>query len=239
MSISCIFLQDMKDDMNALFNAHTSQGRKDSPHVGLASSVLPEAHCSQIGASSNYVQKDGHQWYVLRVTYNRTAKAYDIISDANVQLYVPMHYVVKNEIGKKRRILKPLLPNLIFVYATRDVVETIIKKKEGEPTVIKYYLDKTKLLESNGKHPPLTISFAAMMNFIKATGTNSDHIRIVSSEQCRYKSGDLVRVTCGEFEGTKGRVARIAGQQRVVVKITGLCLVATAYIPTDFIEIIK
>ena len=57
----------------------------------------------------------------------------------------------------------------------------------------------------------------------------------MSSEQCHYKSGDIVKVIAGEFEGVTGKVARIAGQQRVVVEISGLCLVATAYIPTDFI----
>ena len=36
-----------------------------------------------------------------------------------------------------------------------------------------------------------------------------------------------------------GKVARIAGQQRIVVEISGLCLVATAYIPTDIIKIVK
>lgn len=97
------------------------------------------------------------------------------------------------------------------------------------------HIDKTKPLEENGKHPPLTIPFAAMTNFIKATSTNNDHVRIVSSEQCHYKSGDIVKVIAGEFEGVTGKVARIAGQQRVVVEISGLCLVATAYIPTDFI----
>ena len=54
-----------------------------------------------------------------------------------------------------------------------------------------------------------------------------------------YKSGDIVKVIDGEFKGVTGRVARIAGQQRVVVEISGLCLVATAYIPTDFIKFIK
>ena len=43
----------------------------------------------------------------------------------------------------------------------------------------------------------------------------------------------------GDFKGVVGKVARIAGQQRIVVEISGLCLVATAYIPTDFIEIVK
>lgn len=94
-------------------------------------------------------------------------------------------------------------------------------------------------MEENGKHPPLTIPFTTMINFIKATSTDSEHVRIVSSEQCHYKSGDMVKVIDGEFEGVTGKVARIAGQQRVVVEISGLCLVATAYIPNGFLETVQ
>ena len=108
-----------------------------------------------------------------------------------------------------------------------------------ETSILKFYLDKTKSLEENGKHPPLTIPFSAMTNFIKATSTNSEHVRIVSPEQCHYKNGDMVKIIDGEFKGVTGKVARIAGQQRVVVEISGLCLVATAYIPTDFIKVIR
>ncbi|WP_293540779.1 UpxY family transcription antiterminator [Prevotella sp.] len=225
--------------MNALINAHTHRDRSRSPHVGLTSNVLPEAQSLQTGVSSDYIQEANHEWFVLRVTYNRTQKACDIISTANVQSYMPMHYVVKKEIGKKKRILQPLLPNLFFVYTTREAANAIIKKKGDEPSILKFYLDKTKPLEENGKHPPLTIPFAAMINFIKATSTDSEHVRIVAPEQCHYKSGDLVKVIGGEFEGVTGKVARIAGQQRVVVEITGLCLVATAYIPTNLIKELK
>ena len=99
-------------------------------------------------------------------------------------------------------------------------------------------LDKTKPLEENGKHPPLTIPFSAMTNFIKATSTNSEHVRIVSPEQCHYKNGDIVKIIDGEFKGVTGKVARIAGQQRVVVEIAGVCMVATAYIPSIFIKVV-
>ena len=239
MSIIADLTPDIRNDMNALLNAHTPRGRNRSPHVGLTSNVLPEAQRSQTGVSSDYVQKANHEWFVLRVTYNRTQKAYSIISTSDVQSYMPMHYVIKKEIGKKKRMLQPLLPNLFFVYATRETVNSIIKKKGEETSVLKFYLDKTKPLEDNGKHPPLTIPFTSMTNFIKATSTDSEHVRIVSAEQCHYKSGDIVKVIDGEFKGVTGRVARIAGQQRVVVEISGLCLVATAYIPTDFIKFIK
>lgn len=40
-------------------------------------------------------------------------------------------------------------------------------------------------------------------------------------------------------EGVTGKVARISGQQRVVVEISGLCLVATAYIPNGFLETVQ
>lgn len=239
MSIIADLTSDIRNDMNALLNAHTHRGRSRSPHVGLTSNVLPEAQRSQTGVSSDYVQKANHEWFVLRVTYNRTQKAYSIVSTSDVQSYMPMHYVIKKEIGKKKRMLQPLLPNLFFVYATRETVNSIIKKKSEETSVLKFYLDKTKPLEDNGKHPPLTIPFTSMTNFIKATSTDSEHVRIVSAEQCHYKSGDIVKVIDGEFKGVTGRVARIAGQQRVVVEISGLCLVATAYIPTDFIKFIK
>ena len=238
MSIIADLTSDIKNDMNALLNAHTPKGRSKSPHVGLTSNVLPEAQRSQTGVSSDYVQKANHEWFVLRVTYNRTQKACDIISTANVQSYMPMHYIIKKEIGKKR-ILQPLLPNLFFVYATRETVNSIIKKKGEETSVLKFYLDKTKPLEDNGKHPPLTIPFTSMTNFIKATSTDSEHVRIVSAEQCHYRSGDIVKVIDGEFKGVTGRVARIAGQQRVVVEISGLCLVATAYIPNGFLETVQ
>ena len=224
--------------MNALINAHTHRGRSRSPYAGLTSNVLPEAQRSHTGVSSDYVQKANHEWFVLRVTYNRTQKAHGIISTSDVQSYMPMHYVIKNEIGKKKkRILQPLLPNLLFVYATREAVNSIIKKKDEDTPILKYYLDKTRPKETNGKHPPLTIPFDAMTNFIKATSTESDHVRIVSNEQCHYKSGDIVKVIDGEFKGVTGRVARIAGQQRGVVEIAGLCMVATAYIPSAFLEV--
>ena len=38
-------------------------------------------------------------------------------------------------------------------------------------------------------------------------------------------------ITEGEFMGIHGRVARIAGQQRVVMELFDGCLVATAYVP--------
>ena len=115
--------------MNALINAHTHRGRSRSPYVGLTSNVLPEAQRSHTGVSSDYVQKANHEWFVLRVTYNRTQKAHGIISTSDVQSYMPMHYVIKKEIGKKKRILQPLLPNL-FLYTPPEKLQMPLSRKK-------------------------------------------------------------------------------------------------------------
>jgi transcription antitermination factor NusG len=41
----------------------------------------------------------------------------------------------------------------------------------------------------------------------------------------------------GPFKGVEGRVARVAGQQRVVISLTDVGLVSTAYIPTAFLRV--
>lgn len=57
----------------------------------------------------------------------------------------------------------------------------------------------------------------------------------------RYKTQTLrfPLITEGKFKDIHGRVARIAGQQRVVVELFEGYLVATAYIPKDAIKIIN
>ena len=77
-----------------------------------------------------------------------------------------------------------------------------------------------------------------MQNFIRVTSIDNEHVKLVKPENCHYKSGDMVRVIAGDFKGVEGRVARTAGQQRVIVQLQGLCLIATAYIPTGCLEII-
>ena len=232
--------KDIEADMNALLNAHTTRGCDSPPHIGFASNVPPEAQSSDTGVSSEYAQKEGYSWFVLRATYNRVNAATAKAKNEGITTYVPMHYMQKMIVGKKKRILQPLLPNILFIYATREQADGFVKKTVDEPTsFIKYYLNRTLPPEANGKNPPLTIPYEAMINFIKATSTDSAHVRIVTAEQCHYKTGDTVRVIAGEFQGVTGKVARIAGQQRIVVEISGLCLVATAYIPSDFIEIFE
>ncbi len=228
--------------MDALLNADTRRGGNNPSSAGLTSSISPEvqgqeAKNSQTGVSSNCVPKGKKQWFVLRATYGRTEKALSYLQAKNVETYLPMHYVVKMIKGNRKLIKEPLLPNIIFAYMTREKTYEFVKKPALTASWIKYYTDKTKPVEpETGKNPPVIIPDNEMTNFIKLTSVNSEHIMVLPPKRCHFKKDDLVRIIEGPFTGVVGRVGRAAGQQRVFVVLEGLCNVATAYIPNDFIQ---
>lgn len=227
--------------MDTLSNVNTRRGGTKPPNAGLTSNVIPttqtpnSSKSSDAGVSSSYVQKENHSWFVLRVTYNRVETEIDTLK-AEMDVYLPKCYVIKQIAGKKQRVLQPLLPNLVFVYSTQEAIEHLFKNNP-KLSHFHFYRDHTRSVNpSDGYHSPVTIPFNEMMNFIRLTSIKNEHIQVVEPEKCHYKSGEKVRIINGDFAGVEGYVARVSGQQRVVVSIEGLCIVATAYIPGAFLE---
>ena len=104
--------------------------------------------------------------------------------------------------------------------------------------LLSYYFDHTIHRQDNSdRNPPLTIQDDAMNNFIRLTSIKNHHILPVTSNNIQFKLGDNVVVTKGEFKGIRGRVVRIAGQQRVIVELFAGCLVATAYVPKEAMKL--
>ena len=223
--------------MNTLSNVNKKREEySPSSNAGLTSDVSLKNRSLPDGVSVEYAPDPKKKWFVLRVTYGREFKAYNFITGDGTEAYLPVRYVMKLCNGKKKRILASLLPNFLFVYATPEKVETYVKHTP-ELHFLTYYYNHFRVGES-GKNPPLTVSYQDMMNFIRVTSIRNEHVRLVESQHCHYKSGDRVRIIDGDFAGIEGRVARVAGQQRVVIELPGVCLVATAYIPTPFIELV-
>ena len=66
-----------------------------------------------------------------------------------------------------------------------------------------------------------------------------DDIVITSGEVNKFKESQSVRITEGEFKGVTGKVARYKNHQRVGIIIECVLTICTAYIPSNFMEIIK
>ncbi len=173
------------------------------------------------------------KWYVLRASYGREDKAADYIVADGTYVYIAKRYTRKVVNGKQKKVLESLIPNLLFVYTTESKIEEYVRRTPALSYLTYYYNHFAH--DETGKNPPLTIPCKEMENFILATSNNSEHLRFVNESQCHYKVGGTVVIIDGPFKGVEGRVARVAGQQRVVVSLAGVGLISTAYIPTAFI----
>ena len=209
-------------------------GRTGAANEGI--SIIPKATNKQTGVSVEYVPDPNKDWYVLRASYGRERRAYEYMIEDGTYSYLPTHLVYKIKDEKRVCTEEVLVPNIIFVYTTREKADEYIKQT-AQLSFLTYYYDHFST--ENGKNPPMVVPDGEMRNFMLATSTESEHVRLVKPGQCHFKSGDPVRVIGGPFCGVEGRVARLAGQQRVIVAISGLCSIATAYIPSAFIETIE
>lgn len=222
----------------SLYNGQPSDTGSSCPSAGLTSRTPSTSEDTRNGVSVENVPVGNKQWFVLRVSYGRIDKAKTFVEAKGIECYVPLRYKEVRKQGKKRIISTPLLPSFIFVYATAEQVEALLHDNKvvsnESRALLSYYFDHTIHCQNNpDRNPPLIIRDEAMNNFIRLTSIKNPHIIPVTSNNTQFKLGDNVVVTEGEFKGVHGRVARIAGQQRVVVELFDGCLVATAYVPKE------
>ena len=220
--------------MSTLSNVETGRGQAKPPGVRVAPETIPEAKSSQAGVSVRYVPTPGKKWYVLRASYGREDKAKDYIVEDGTFVYIAKRYTRKTVNGKQKKVLETLIPNLLFVYTTEDKAEEYIKNTPAL-SFLTYYYNHFEI-DDDQKNPPLTVSRKEMENFIVATCNKSEHLKFVDETQCHFKGGETVKVVDGLFKGAEGRVARVSGQQRVVISLSSIGLISTAYIPTAFIR---
>lgn len=190
-------------------------------------------------AQERFCKDPDKHWFVLRITYGRVLKAHNVLStQESIEVYMPVRYTIRNINGRNRRVTTPMLHSLLFVYSKLETIDHIVnvyQRQDQYKKLISFYFDHFRT-KNDGKNIPLIIPYNAMMNFIRITSIDNEHIRLIHPDQCHYRNGDLVRIIEGDFKGIVGRVARVAGQQRVVVELDGICMVTTAYIPSAFIK---
>lgn len=222
----------------SLYNGQPSDTGLSCPSAGLTSRTPSISDDVRNGVSVENVSAGNKLWFVLRVSYGRIIKAKAFVEAKGLKCYVPLRYKEVRKQGKKRIIPTALLPSLIFVHASAEQVETLLHDNKivanESRALLSYYFDHTIHLQDNpNRNPPLTIQDEVMNNFIRLTSIKNPHIIPVTSNNIQFKLGDNVVVMEGEFKGVHGRVARIAGQQRVIVELFDECLVATAYVPKE------
>lgn len=231
--------------MKASSDANT-YGDICSSHIGLTSSVLPEAKmpnsgkCSQTGVSTRNVplrtskQGNSPHWFALRTTYGREKKAYEYIVSHNGTAFYPTITTEKVINGKKKRVEISRLPNILFAYGTEEDVKFFVYDNVNLP-YLRFYYKHTHSCAHIMKTPMIVPDNQIRSLQIICEKEGSDTL-ILQEEVEKFQKGEKVRIIEGDFIGVTGIVARYHGQQRVGLVIEGLLTAVTAYIPTAFLE---
>lgn len=219
-----------------------SGGGSTSPCTGFASDVLPEvlgltAENSQTGVSTKNAllkTKIIPHWYVLRATYGQEKKAYDYLVSRKVKAFYPTMRVMKEVKGKRIYVVESRIPNLLFVFGTEEEIKTYVYDNVNLPFLRFYY--RYFFVNHKTEKTPMIVPDRQMENLMIICASESDNIVFSSESIKKFEEGKLVRVIEGPFKGVIGRVAKYKKQQRVGITIDSIGTMATAYVPSDFLE---
>ena len=246
---------DMKIADNASIDDNTNGDGESAPRTGLTPDALPEvqepvwAENLQSGVSTRNAlsgstlktikrkPKDGSHWYALRVTYGREKKVYDYLFGKHVEAYYPTIKTVKEVDGKRKTVEESRLPNILFARGTEEEIKSFVYDNVNLPHLRFYYRhfhEGARLIKK-----PLIVPDYQIEGLKIICASEAEDVVIVPQAIQKFQTGQTVRVIDGVFTGVIGKVARYHGQQRVAIFIDGLLTIASAYVPSAFLEVIK
>lgn len=243
----------MKEWTSKNNDVHHPTEEENTSSTGLTSRAIPEAqslsevekeqvgvstHCTLSGTGTQQadLQKDNQHWYALRTTYGREKKAYDYLVAKGITAYYPTIVVEKEVRGIRKVVTESRLPNLFFAYGTEEEIQKYVYDNINLPFLrfyYRHYHEGSKILKT-----PMIVPDREIESLKIICDSEAEDIIIVPKDVKKFKEGQKVRVIDGKFKGVEGRVARYQGQQRVAVIVEDVLTMATAYLPTAFLEYI-
>lgn len=171
------------------------------------------------------------EWYALRdlTRANASRPAWKLLSEAGLNVYTPMAWALSVQKGVKKKVLKPMVHDLLFVRAER---------KDLEPWVAKTPTLQFRFKRGGAFGEAIVIADAEMQRFITATATDPNPRYFSPDELTPDMVGKKVTLLGGPLAGYSGNLLKIRGmrKKRLIVSIPGFLSAAVEVTP-DFIKL--
>lgn len=167
-------------------------------------------------------------WYAFKVFYNKVFEIDKAIRKSGLETYLPVVKSFRFVNGKRHQDVKPAISSLIFVRSTEEEVLGCQRNLYGRVMLYTHLAGDIR--------KPSPIDEEEMRIFKLVTSVEDDRLQYLDVESVNYKEGQKVRVIGGSYEGCAGYIKRIKGNRRLLVAVEGIALVATSYIPSEFLE---
>ena len=116
-------------------------------------------------------------WFAMRATYGRNIKAKSILEEKGIEVFVPMQYTIVVRNGKRKKLLMPVIKDLIFVHTTKASIQSA---KADIPFL--YYITRP----SQGKNIPLIVPDYQMKCFCDIASSDNDDVLFLATTLQSY-----------------------------------------------------
>lgn len=194
--------------------------------------VMCESSVMPVGSPETVVTgNEACQWFVMRDLTRPNAKlpAYKLLDGLNIRTFTPMVWKLMLNHGKRERRQMPFIHDLLFVYASRAELDSVV---ETTPMLQYRYL-------RGGYKMPMTVRAADMQRFIHAVGFSSSPQYYRPDEVTPSMRNRRIRIIGGNLDGYEGSLITTRGSKvkRLLVEIPML-LAATVEVETEFIQLL-
>ena len=188
-----------------------------------------------IATEMGYIEDD-RLWYVYRVPRMQVSDKLPF-ADAGMQTFLPTSSVaVKDERGRVvRTVLRPKLPNYLFVLATPRQMQQYYEHHGVQPIIRKRHTD----LSLAQRH--LVVPTPQMHLFMQVVSVMDQEVTFEWGDDELLVKGDHVLVAEGPFRGVEGTLLTNQGchQGRVYVSLASGLGVLTAQIPDEYLQVLS
>lgn len=172
------------------------------------------------------------QWFVMRDLERGNAKqpAYKLLGELKIRFFTPMVWKLRIRQGKRVRQQVPFMPDLLFVYDSRKVLDPLVE----QIATLQYRFVK------GGNHQPMTVRNADMERFIRAVDAMNNPCFYTPEEINPDMLGKKVRIVGGLLDGYEGCLQKMQGSRikRLFVELPNL-LTAAVEVQPEFIQVLR
>ena len=172
-------------------------------------------------------------WYAMSATFGRALKAKDFLESRSVRCFIPMKYEVVGD-GKhgKQRKLVPAISNLLFVYTTRDHIQSL-------KTEVSYLQYLTR--PEGARRVPIVVPERQMEQFITVCDSYNEKLIYLNPDEINLEKGTPVQIIGGAFDGVEGTFIKVDGvrNRRVAVLVPGIAAVVIADITHGCLKVLE
>lgn len=174
---------------------------------------------------------DDASWYVMRVYKNEKKAEEKLSGEDGLPFFIPKQQAIRTLHGRKTVFWVPLIPSMVFVYATHRQIVKFKKEVFNELQFVTWKRDSEMSY--------LTVPSVQMDSFIRMCEQKQQAVSFFKPSEIQFEKGTKVRVHGGPFDRVEGTFVRVSGKRRKQVVVILLDMLAvSAEIEPEYIEII-